>query len=98
MRAIERRFYKSAAWEACRNAYLCSVGHFCERCKAKGIYEPARIVHHKIYLTEDNYHDPSISLNFENLEALCLDCHNKEHYGSKIEARYTIGKDGELIF
>ena len=98
MRSIERSFYKSKAWENCRQAYLSSVGHFCERCKAKGIYEPARIVHHKIYLSEANFRDPSVSLNFDNLEALCGMHHNQEHYGTKIEPRYKIGKDGELIF
>lgn len=98
MRSIERSFYKSKAWENCRQAYLSSVGHFCERCKAKGIYEPARIVHHKIYLSEANFRDPSVSLNFDNLEALCLDCHNKEHFGDKSESRYQIGRNGELIY
>jgi len=26
-----------------------------------------------------NVHDPSVALSFDNLEALCIDCHNAEH-------------------
>lgn len=98
MRSIEQRFYKSKEWHTCRDSYLKSVGYFCERCKAKGIYEAARIVHHKIYLTEDNYKDPSIALNFDNLEALCQTCHNQEHFSDDAPRRYTIDETGALIF
>lgn len=97
MRSIDRAFYKSQAWEDCRNAYMAKVNHLCERCKANGFYEPAKIVHHKIHLTEANYRDASISLNFDNLEALCLDCHNKEHFG-RSDRRYHVDREGKLIF
>ena len=96
-RSIDKSFYNSAAWISCRKAYLQSVGYFCERCKAKGILEPARIVHHKVYLTKANYKDASISLNFANLEALCLECHNNEHIGDH-DKRYAIDEAGNLIF
>lgn len=98
MKSIDHSFYRSKDWEKCRASYLSTVGYFCERCKQRGIYNPAVIVHHKTYLTKENYKDPRISLNFDNLEALCKDCHNKEHFGDKEERRYEIGKDGELIF
>lgn len=98
MRSIDNDFYRSTEWERCREAYLQKVNHFCERCKAKGIYEPARVVHHKIYLTKENYRDPAIAFGFDNLEALCQDCHNKEHFADEAERRYQIGKNGELIF
>ncbi|MBR5299848.1 MAG: HNH endonuclease [Bacteroidales bacterium] len=97
MRSIDRAFYKSREWENCRTAYLQQVGYWCERCKAKGIYEPARVVHHKIHLNESNYRDASISLNFDNLEALCQDCHNKEHFG-RTDRRYEVDAEGHLIF
>ena len=98
MRSIDRAFYKSKAWANCRTAYLQKVGFFCERCRAQGILEPARVVHHKVYLSEDNYRDPSISLNFDNLEALCQDCHNKEHFGGRDDKRYEVDEHGRLIF
>lgn len=97
MRSIDNDFYRSVEWERCREAYLQKVNHFCERCKAKGIYEPARVVHHKIYLNEENWKDPTIAYGFDNLEALCQDCHNKEHHKSGHD-RYEIGSDGSLLF
>ena len=78
MRSIDESFYKSRAWKDCRSQYLDRVNHLCERCQSKGIFVPARFVHHKIYLDDSNYRDASISLNFRNLEALCFDCHNAD--------------------
>ena len=46
----------------------------CERCG-----RPAQICHHKRYLNDVNVHDPSVALNPDNLEALCIECHNAEH-------------------
>lgn len=95
MRSIPQSFYKSKEWKICRQAYLSSVGGLCERCKAQGRIVSAEIVHHKIHLTEENYHNPEISMNFENLEALCQDCHNKEHFDySKPRWKFV---DGVLI-
>lgn len=96
-RSIDKTFYNSKRWKDCRDAYLASKNHLCERCKAKGLYEPARVVHHKIYLTKENVNDPSISLNFDNLEALCQDCHNNEHFGDH-DKRYKVDEQGRLIF
>ena len=74
MRAIDNAFYKSTAWKHVRRAYMRSQHGICERCG-----KPARIVHHKIYLTDQNVSDPNITLSWSNLEALCQDCHNAEH-------------------
>lgn len=98
MRSIEQQFYWSKEWKRCREAYKQSKSYLCERCLAKGIYSPGKIVHHKVYLTESNYKDPSVSLNFNNLELLCADCHEKEHFSDKTEPRYKINQNGELIF
>ena len=38
------------------------------------------IVHHKVHLTADNIYDPATTISFDNLELLCMDCHNKEHF------------------
>lgn len=54
---------------------MSSKNGICERCGA-----PARIVHHREYITPENINDPDITLNWDNLEALCQDCHNKEHF------------------
>ena len=92
-----KTFYRSTAWEQCRLAYLSSVGNLCERCLANGEYNPAKIVHHKIYITPENINNPSIILDHNNLEALCQECHNKEH-NAKNKRRYRVDHDGNLIF
>ncbi len=69
-------FYKSAAWLHCRASYIEHVHGLCERC-----HRPGYIVHHKCYLNPDNITDPDVTLNWDNLEYLCLDCHNREHGG-----------------
>lgn len=74
MQPWAEKFYKSKAWLKCRKAYIDSVCGICERCG-----KPGKIVHHKTYLNEKNINDPSVSLNFTNLEYLCQDCHNTEH-------------------
>jgi 5-methylcytosine-specific restriction endonuclease McrA len=66
-------FYTSWEWRKCRAAYL-KKQPLCERCG-----QPATQVHHKIKLTPDNIRQPSISLSFDNLEALCDFCHQQEH-------------------
>lgn len=91
-KAWARKFYSSIGWQQCRNAYLKSVGGLCERCKAKGLIVPAEEVHHKVKLTAENIDKPDIVLNWKNLEALCKDCHLKEH----TKRRYRVDKDGRL--
>ncbi len=71
------------------------VNWLCERCLKEGVAEPAVIVHHKIYINEDNIHDPSITLNFDNLEALCMRHHNEEHFGANVK-RYRVDEFGRV--
>ena len=89
----QAKFYKTTAWVNCRKGYLAKVGGLCERCLAKGLIVPAEIIHHKIHLTEENITDPSVALNFDNLEALCRVCHGEAHGRPK---RYTIAADGSV--
>jgi len=94
MKEYARQFYSSAAWRDTRAAYTASVGGLCERCKAKGKLKPAEIVHHKIHLTPENISDPSIALNWSNLEALCRDCHADVH--RRVKKRYKIDANGRV--
>lgn len=93
---FSQRFYKSKAWHSCRDSYMSYIGGLCERCLSKGLYTPAYIVHHKIYINEDNIQEPSITLNWDNLEALCLECHNDEHMKSEAKRRYNVNSDGTI--
>lgn len=95
-RSIDRRFYESPEWRRCKAAYLEKVNHLCERCLAKGIYEPAKIVHHKIHLTEENYGEPEIMFGFDNLMAVCVSCHNEIHGEDRPVKRWKF-IDGVLV-
>ena len=86
--------YKSKRWQKLRYQKLL-LNPFCERCYKKGIYNSAYIIHHKEYVTDLNYEDDNVFFNIENLESLCLDCHNKEHFGIKVD--YTFDEEGNLI-
>ena len=74
-----RAFYSSNAWRRTRNAYRKSVGGLCELCLTRGIIRAADVVHHKTPLTADNINNPAITSGFDNLEALCADCHRERH-------------------
>lgn len=95
MRSIEKSFYSTKVWKTCRDAYLMSVNGRCERCLAKGLHVPARVVHHKVHLNLDNKEDAAVAYNFENLEALCQDCHNAEHFSK--QKRWKVNERGEVI-
>jgi hypothetical protein len=83
-REFSRKFYKSKAWKQCRESYIAKVYGMCERCQTKGKIKPGYIVHHKTYITPQNINDPNITLNHSNLEYVCLDCHNDEHFNTAV--------------
>ena len=82
-RSWAKAFYVSREWINCRRAYAISKAGLCERCLAKGLIVPGDEVHHKIRLTPQNITQPEISLNWENLELLCKQCHHEEHRGKR---------------
>ncbi len=87
--------YKSKRWQKLRKEYMMTVNGLCQRCKGQGIINPATILHHKVYVTDNNYNDDNIFFNSSNLEALCKKCHNKEHFGQ--EELYFFDKNGDII-
>lgn len=76
--------------------------HLCVKCGAV-----AEEVHHIIHLTEENINDQTITLNPENLQCLCKQCHFNEHKEDKYngllkskgitEYEYTFNAEGMLI-
>ena len=111
MKEYAKKFYSSKAWKNCREAYKASRGGLCERCLAKGLYNPGVIVHHKIYLTPENIGNPNITLQWENLELVCRQCHDEEHEFQKTRdqwqkshrsreadriRRWTVNPDGSI--
>ena len=95
MKEYAESFYKSIAWKKARATYAKSVGGLCERCLRYGHYNPGEIVHHKIHITPENINNPNITLNFDNLELLCRDCHAATHTGSV--KRYKVDGFGHII-
>ena len=94
----QKQFYKTQAWRKSRQAYidkrLALDGGLCEVCHE----EPGKIVHHKIWLDDNNCNDPEISLNHKNFLYECQTCHNKEkdpRLATPGRCRY--GPDGEII-
>jgi len=97
MKQWAEKFYASEAWKSTREAYLSSKDYLCERCTTKDNPIPAKVAHHKIYLTEKNIDNPSITLSWDKLEALCQTCHNKEHHGAASPERYFFDERGRVI-
>ena len=88
-----KAFYKSKAWQRCREGYIKSVYGLCEHCQ-----RPGYIVHHKIRLTPKNITDAEVSLNWQHLEYLCTECHNKEHGEAEvIRAGLKFDINGNII-
>lgn len=113
MTTLSQRFYKSKAWYQCRGSYIKKVDYICERCgrvcytKGDNRYKEAKrkgqdvvfgIVHHKVYIDAFNINDPYITLSHDNLEYLCINCHNKEHMSKdKIRDGVMFNEDGSVV-
>ncbi|MFE0619765.1 HNH endonuclease [Bacillus altitudinis] len=85
----KRKFYDSGDWKRLRAEVKQRDNYECQPCKRNGLVsidtneysESARrkkiqlVVHH-IKELEDY---PDLALDIDNLETVCVDCHNKEH-------------------
>lgn len=85
----KRKFYDSYAWRKLSKQIKERDNNECQECKRKGkvfidtneYSESAKrkkiqlVVHH---IKELKYH-PDLALEEDNLETICVDCHNKEH-------------------
>jgi len=100
------KFYHSKQWEGVRRMVWDRAHGLCEWCAEKGEVVPANVVHHVIPLSESNMNDVGITLNPENLVALCHDCHTLAHQrlgkgalnGRKIEEpRVGFDADGNVV-
>ena len=77
----ESEFYNSAAWKRKRQKILRRDKFLCVECKrygrrdSDGMPVAAETVHHIIPLEID----PTKKLDNDNLQSLCIACHNKKH-------------------
>ena len=93
-------FYNSKQWINCRKSFISYRitidGGMCEHCKDKLGY----IVDHIEELTPDNINNPEITLNHNNFQYLCLECHNKKTFGTYkeiVREGLEFDSNGELI-
>lgn len=101
MKDWAKAFYNSNVWKDTRTAYKKSKNGLCEKCLAEGLITPAKIVHHKIWLTPDNINDPNITLNWSNLLCVCKSCHEEIHgnfttKGTGKKKRYEVDQFGRV--
>lgn len=94
----QKEFYKTQAWKRARRAFIdyreAIDGGLCEVCGE----EPGKIVHHTIWLDDNNCNDPDVSLNPSNFKYECQTCHNKEVDPRKATpGRVLYGPHGEII-
>lgn len=90
--AILQSFYASEKWQKFRKVIISERGLKCEHC-GEILTRPGELtLHHIIELTPENVHDVNISLNPENIQVVCHDCHNKIHnrFGYKPEKNVYI--------
>ena len=103
-----KQFYHSKVWNQVRKNIWLKQNLLCNRCGlpvyVDGLsdYLPKEkrrigIVHHKIYLDNENVYDDTIALDEDNLEGICIDCHNKEHFKTNgIRNDYLFDDDGNI--
>ena len=87
-------FYAGIRWKETRRAFKKSKGGLCELCLKRGLYTPGEIVHHIKPITPDNMDDPTITLNWDNLQLLCRKCHERIH--STTPRRYAVDEFGHV--
>lgn len=83
-------FYCSKAYLSLAQSCKIKSGGRCARCG--GIFDiPTLRPHHIIELTLDNIDDVNITLNPNNIEVLCEDCHNAKHnrYGHTVGQKHV---------
>lgn len=95
MKEYAKTFYKSVAWKTCRTNYAAYRHNLCEICMKRGVFKPGEIVHHKVHITPDNINDPRITLNWDNLQLVCRDCHAELH-SEYSPARWKVDAAGRI--
>ena len=106
---IRKDFYNSKAWKTVRKNVWIKQNLLCNRCN-KPVYVDGLseyipkgkrrigIVHHKSYLDNSHAYADHVTLNEENLEGLCKECHELEHHQDiSTRKEYIFDETGYLI-
>lgn len=83
-REQKKKFYKSVEWQALRQQALERDNYECQECKRQGkVYtdhhDPDKHKRLDVDHIKEIYTHPELSLDIDNLETLCIKCHNKKH-------------------
>lgn len=105
MKEWARSFYHSTPWKKVRESVVRRDRGLCQRCLRLNRVNVGEIVHHITPLTPQNINDPAISLDPENLEYVCKECHEIIHgklgYGALngrvFESRVTFDEYGNVL-
>lgn len=90
-----KKFYNSKQWQKCRYSFIAKRrtidGAMCQHCKEV----PGYIVDHIKEIDIININDPLITLNHDNLQYLCHECHNIKTFRKYSPLREGFGFDDE---
>ena len=90
--SFAHQLYVSKEWVALRFRLIIERGPICQRCGKVMIDTSQLIGHHIKALTPANINDVMITLNPDNIELVCLRCHNKidRHFASNSHTVYVV--------
>ena len=77
-RKLRQKAYNDSRWKKIRNLYI-KEHPLCEKCMEKGVVTPAQDIHHVKSPFKDNEVNMNLLLNYNNLMALCRECHGDIH-------------------
>ena len=78
-RKERQKIYQDVRWQRLRVAYLADHP-LCEECLARGVTREAVDVHHVVsFMSAEGVERIKLALNYDNLRALCKECHQAEH-------------------
>lgn len=77
-REMRRKAYNNTEWRKLRDTYI-KEHPLCEDCLDKGKVVPAEDIHHIRSPFQNGECNKALLLDYNNLMALCKQCHNKRH-------------------
>lgn len=80
------KFYCSKEWKETRQLVYKRDCMVCNHCK-RIVYKYPQC-HHKIPITPSNINDWNITHNLDNIELLCVPCHNNVHQPERVPHKH----------
>lgn len=93
-RRWQLRFYNSKKWRKIRDRVRAREGMRCQMCGK--LIRGKSIVDHIIEVNQYNKDDVDITLNEDNLQLLCVECHNTKTFKDRIGKKQDSGVTFDL--